>query len=169
MGRLSLAAWGLAAGTAAVAWLVFSGAVWLQRSGRATTGRSGLLAIRPGVSLVHRAYLDFGLLAVAAVLFWQFDTESSRVSSSALGGDSVDPALLLSPGLLIAAVALILARFVPRILERIGRLASASTGPTWIALAFVALARDPGRAMRMLALTLFAAAIRRCWRIPSSS
>lgn len=157
--RLSVGAWALAAGTAVVAWFVFTGAVWLQRSGRGQNGRMGLLLTRPGVSLFHRYYLDFGLLVVAAVLFWQFDTESGRSSAAALGGDSVDPVLLLSPGLLIAAIALILARFLPKILERIARVAQATMVPTWIALALVALARDPGRAMRMLSLTLFAAAI----------
>ncbi len=157
--RLSLGAWALAAATAVVAWFVFTGAVWLQRSSRGDGGRMALLLTRPGISLFHRYYLDFGLLVVAAVLFWQFDTESGRSSASALGGDSVDPVLLLSPGLLIAAITLILARFLPKILERIARCAQVTMVPTWVALALVALARDPGRAMRMLSLTLFAAAI----------
>ncbi|MCZ6545966.1 MAG: hypothetical protein O6913_09725, partial [Chloroflexi bacterium] len=157
--RLSLAAWGLAAAAAVIAWLAFTGAAWLQSSSRAGGSRFGLLAVRPGVSILHRYYLDLGLLAVGGVLFWQFDAEASRAATSALGGDSVDPVLLLSPGLLIAAIGLVLARVAPVILEQVSRLAAASRSPTWIVLALLALARDPGRALRLLALTLFTAAI----------
>ena len=83
--RLSLAAWGLAAAAAVIAWLAFTGAAWLQSSSRAGGSRFGLLAVRPGVSILHRYYLDLGLLAVGGVLFWQFDAEASRASTSALG------------------------------------------------------------------------------------
>ena len=52
---------------------------------------------RPGASILQRYYLDFVLVALAALLLWELNERGSAFQPSATGGVSSDPILLASP------------------------------------------------------------------------
>lgn len=68
-------------------------------------------------SVIQRYYLDFLLLGFAAVLLWQVDQRGTLFDPDSVGGWSSDPVLLLTPFVLILAVAAMLLRFYPPILR----------------------------------------------------
>ncbi len=157
--RISMTAWGLSVAGAAIGWLAFTMPVWLQSGREASAQRRIFSRVRSGSSLFHRYFLDVGLLVVGGIMFRQFDVESGQTRFSALGGDSIDPVLLISPGLLLIAFALLVARLLPPIVGRIGSWSARANTPTWVTLGLFNVARDPGRPMSVLALGLFVAAV----------
>ncbi|MDG1840511.1 MAG: ABC transporter permease [Dehalococcoidia bacterium] len=68
-------------------------------------------------SVIQRYYLDFLLLGFAAVLLWQVNQRGTLFDPDSVGGWSSDPVLLLTPFVLILAVAAMLLRFYPPVLK----------------------------------------------------
>jgi len=157
--RISLTAWGLSIAGAAIGWLAFTMPVWLQSGREASAQRRIFSRVRSGSSLFHRYFLDVGLLVVAGIMFRQFTVESGQTRFSALGGDSIDPVLLISPGLLLIAFALLVARLLPPVVGWLGSWSARASTPAWVTLGLFNIARDPGRPMAVLALGLFVAAV----------
>ena len=85
--------------------------------------RKGILDVRRDdarpdrKSVIQRYYLDFLLLGFAAVLLWQVNQRGTLFDPDSVGGWSSDPVLLLTPFVLILAVAAMLLRFYPPILR----------------------------------------------------
>jgi len=115
-------------------------------------------AARPGKSLLQRYYLDFALAGVSAFALFQLNQKGSVFDPRSVGGWSADPLLLLSPLLLILAVGALMFRFLPLVLNLIGRGLSATAGPG-VALAFWQLTRSPARYTQLALLVVMAAAV----------
>ncbi len=85
--------------------------------------RKGILEVRRDdarpdrKSVIQRYYLDFLLLGFAAILLWQVNQRGTLFDPDSVGGWSSDPVLLLTPFVLILAVAAMLLRFYPPILK----------------------------------------------------
>jgi len=113
---------------------------------------------RPGVGLIHRYYLDLGLVAVAGLLLWELRQRGSVFTPSPTGGVSSDPLLLASPALIIAASAALLLRFYPLVLRLAMRLLAATAGLSVVA-GLWHLSRSPGQYTRLTLLVMMAVAV----------
>lgn len=155
--RLTWEAWALAIGGAAIAWLAFAAPAWFdarQRSNqRVATGRPQRL------SLIQRAWLDVALLALAIVLFLQFESEASGGALSAFESDGINPVLMLSPGLLLLGAALTIMRIAPRVWGMVASILARAPTPSWLFLGVLSVARNPTGPMLLTALTAFVTAV----------
>ena len=92
----------------------------------AVGARSGLIMQRlrasrpPSVPLVQRYYVDFMFLAVAGVLYWEFQARGELVSGSLFGQQDVNEALLIAPVLFLMTIGLLFFRVFPMFIRYIG-------------------------------------------------
>ena len=139
---LSVEMYWLGAVGAALALLALS----ISAAARARTGVEDSLATRsrpPEVSFFHRYYLDIVAVAVAGLLWWQFQERDGFLSRSlASRGLELDPTLILGPVIGLLTASLLLMRFLPWAL-RIAMWVCTLAGPAWSSLTLSRLARDP--------------------------
>ena len=155
--RLSWEAWALAVGGALIAWAAFAAPAWFdarqRESPRVAAGRPRRR------SLIQRAWLDVALLALAAVLFLQFESEASGGALAAFESGGMNPVLMLSPGLLLLGAALTVMRLAPRVWSAVARTLANLPTPSWLYLGVLTVARNPGGPMLLTALTAFVTAV----------
>ena len=155
--RLTWEAWALAVAGAAIAWAAFAAPAWFdarqRQSQRVATGRP------QRQSLVQRAWLDVALLALAAVLFLQFESEASGGALSAVESGGINPVLMLSPGLLLLGSALTIMRVAPRVWGFLASLLSRAPMPSAVYLGVLTVSRNPTGPMLLTALTAFVTAV----------
>ena len=88
--------------------------------------RSGLIMQRlrasrpPSVPLVQRYYVDFMLLAVAGVLYWELQARGELVSGGLFGQQDVNEALLIAPVLFLMTIGMLFFRVFPMFIRYIG-------------------------------------------------
>ena len=155
--RLTWEAWALAVAGALIAWIAFAAPAWFDSRQRENPR---VAAGRPRRrSLFQRAWLDVALLALATVLFLQFETEASGGAFAAFESGGMNPVLMLSPGLLLLGAALTIMRVAPRVWGWIARLLSNLPIPSWLYLGVLNVARNPTGPMLLTALTAFITAV----------
>ena len=87
--------------------------------------RGGLLLQRlqwsrpPSVPFVHRYYLDFALMALGGLIFWELHQRGHFVSGGLFKDTEINEALLLAPVLFLVVVALLFMRLFPLIMRYI--------------------------------------------------
>ena len=87
--RLTWEAWALAVAGALIAWIAFATPAWFDARKREN---QRVAAGRPQrQSLFQRAWLDVALLALAAVLFFQFESEASGGALAAFESGGMNP------------------------------------------------------------------------------
>ncbi len=155
--RLTWEAWALAVAGALIAWVAFAAPAWFDSRQRENPR---VAAGRPSRrSLIQRAWLDVALLALAAVLFLQFETEASGGAFSAFESGGMNPVLMLSPGLLLLGAALTIMRVAPRVWGYVAGALSRLPIPSWLYLGVLNVARNPTGPMLLTALTAFITAV----------
>jgi ABC-type antimicrobial peptide transport system permease subunit len=100
--------------------------------------------------------LDIGLVALAAVAYWQLSSYKSPVEQSA--SLAVDPLLVAGPAIALLAGALLCMRFIPLFARLLERFATRSTG-TIVPLAAWEVARRAQRAIAAVLLLTLAIAV----------
>lgn len=112
---------------------------------------------RPAQASAWQRYgLDWGLLLVGGIAFWQLHRYGAVLARRATGGLLIDPLLLLTPALLLIALAALLLRGFPLLLRGLAHLAAARRG-LLSALAAWQVSRDPvhyGHLTLLLALAV---------------
>ena len=155
--RLTWQAWALAVGGALIAWVAFAAPAWFDARQRAN---QRVAADRPQRhSLFQRAWLDVALLALAAVLFFQFETEASGGALAAFESGGINPVLMLSPGLLLLGSALTIMRIAPRVWGAFASLLARAPVASWLYLGVLNVARNPTGPMLLTSLTAFVTAV----------
>jgi ABC-type lipoprotein release transport system permease subunit len=96
----------------------------------------------PGVSLLHRYYLDILLIGSFALLWWQARSRGGFITEGLLGGLKIEPSLLLAPLLALLGLGLVLLRFLPALMRGLSALVD-FVGTVWASVALKRLARDP--------------------------
>ena len=155
--RLTVEAWGLAILGAVIAWIAFAAPAWFDA--RQRTNERVAQGRPQRQSLVQRAWLDVALLALATVLFLQFETEASGGALAAFESGGINPVLMLSPGLLLLGAALTIMRLAPRVWGFAAALLSRSPIPSWLYLGVLNVARNPTGPMLLTALVAFITAV----------
>ena len=155
--RLTAEAWGLAVAGAVIAWIAFAAPAWFDA--RQRTNERVAQGRPQRQSLVQRAWLDVALLALATVLFLQFETEASGGALAAFESGGINPVLMLSPGLLLLGAALTIMRVAPRVWGFAAALLSRSPIPSWLYLGVLNVARNPTGPMLLTALVAFITAV----------
>ena len=109
-------------------------------------------------SAFQRYYVDVLLLLVSILLFRQLTEQGSVVASNVLGEIAVNQLLLVLPGLVLVASAMVLLRLFPLALNLIARLTS-SRMPAGIVLGLWQMARNPTHYARLSLLLILAAGL----------
>ena len=155
--RLTWEAWGLAVAGAVIAWIAFASPAWFdarrRENQRVAVGRP------QQQSLFQRAWLDVALLALAAVLFFQFESEASGGALAAFESGGMNPVLMLSPGLLLLGAALTIMRVAPRVWSLVATALSRAPIPSWLYLGVLNVSRNPTGPMLLTALVAFITAV----------
>lgn len=100
-------------------------------------------AARPDAApFFNRYYLDILIAIIAGLLFWELVQRGSVVSTTLLGRQAVDNALLAAPALILLAVGLLFLRVFPYVMQCCGWVAS-RFGAAWMTLALWYMARRP--------------------------
>ena len=155
--RLTWESWGLAVAGALIAWVAFAAPAWFdarrRENQRVAVGRP------QRQSLFQRAWLDVALLALAAVLFFQFRTEASGGALAAFESGGMNPVLMLSPGLLLLGAALTIMRVAPRVWSLVAAALAQAPIPSWLYLGVLTVSRNPTGPMLLTALVAFITAV----------
>jgi len=106
----------------------------------------------------QRFYLDIILLIAGGALYWELEERGSLVNMDIFGGLGMDPLLLLTPVLLLLAVAIIFLRVFPLLLRLATRIISHS-GNAPLSLGLWQMARSPVRYARPILLLLVATSV----------
>ena len=109
-------------------------------------------------SAFQRYYVDVLLLLVSILLFRQLTEQGSVVASNVFGQIAVNQLLLVLPGLVLIASAMVLLRLFPLTLNLIARLTS-SRLPAGLVLGLWQMARNPTHYARLSLLLILAAGL----------
>ena len=94
-------------------------------------------------SLLHRYYLDYLVLAIVGMLWWQIQSRGSFLVQSAGSRQlDIDYSLLLGPALGLLAIGLMIMRIFPWFVSLLSRLAG-PFAPSWLVHSLRHVARDP--------------------------
>lgn len=116
-------------------------------------------AARPvGASFLQRFYLDLVILAFGGVLYWELQERGSLITIGIFGGLNMDPLLLVTPMLLMIAVAIIFLRFFPLFISLATRLGGYIKS-TPVVLGLWYIARNPIHYGRLILLLIMAASV----------
>ena len=114
-------AWGLGAGVASLVVMLFPVLASARRGVAAELAQQA----RPGrPPLLQRYYLDFAILALAALILWEVGSDQTVVSTGPAGERLIDPVLLFSPVIYFVGAALIFLRLFPLLTRLTSWLAS---------------------------------------------
>ena len=92
---------------------------WASTRGGPVAGR--LWSSRPpGTSLFHRYYMDFGLVVIGGLIFWELQARGRVVSGGLFKDVQVNEALLAAPVLLLVVVSLMFVRLFPMVVRFAG-------------------------------------------------
>ena len=134
----------------------------ISAAGRARTGIADAQAGRsrpPAVSFFHRYYLDLLAVAMAGLVWWQFQQRDGFAARAlASRGLEVDPVLILGPMLALITAALLLMRVLPLLIRLVVWLCMRA-GPGWSSVTLARLARDPVLPSSLAVLLMLAAAL----------
>ena len=109
--------------------------------------------------LLHRYYLDFLLLALIGLLWWQIQSRDTfLLRPLARGALEIDFTLLLGPVLGLLALGLIVLRFFPLAVALLARLME-PLGPVWLVQGLRRLGRDPIAPGSLVVLLMLATAL----------
>ena len=113
----------------------------------------------PTGSFLHRYYLDFALLALIGLLWWQLQNQGTFLVQS-LGSRelSINYTLLLGPVLGLVAAGLIVLRLFP-IAAAVVAGAAGPIGPSWLVHVLRHLSRDPMTPGMLIVLVMLATAL----------
>ncbi len=111
----------------------------------------------------QRYYLDFFLLVLGGLIYWQLADTGSLLTQTVANPETnpiglADPILLLGPSLLLIALALVFLRLFPYLLQAMAWLAQRSLGLI-LPYGFTKLSRDPTAPSRVLLLISLAAGL----------
>ncbi len=109
-------------------------------------------------SFLQRYFLDFGVVALAALLLWQLDQRGSVFDPSSVGGWSSDPMLLAAPLAITLAVSLMMLRFYPPLIRIAARVLLLFRG-TAAAIGLRRAGRAPAAYSRVTLLVILAIAV----------
>lgn len=108
---------------------------------------------------LHRYYLDFLLLALIAVIWWQIQSRSSfLLRPLGRGALEIDFTLLLGPVLGLLALGLIVLRFFPLAVALLARIIE-PIGPVWLVQGLRRVGRDPIAPGSLVVLLMLATAL----------
>ena len=83
-------------------------------SARVSLITQGLKTSRPpSISFFHRYYIDFLLLVIGSLVFWELNARGQIISGGLFGDVEVNEALLLAPVLMLTLISLLFMRFFP--------------------------------------------------------
>lgn len=109
--------------------------------------------------LLHRYYLDFLLLALIGLVWWQISSRDSFLLRPVGRGElEIDFTLLLGPVLALLALGLIVLRFFPLAVALLGRLME-PVGPVWLVQGLRRVGRDPIAPGSLVVLLMLATAL----------
>ncbi len=109
--------------------------------------------------LLHRYYLDFLLLALIAIIWWQIQSRDSFLLRPVGRGElEIDFTLLLGPVLGLLALGLIVLRFFPMAVGLLARLME-PLGPVWLVQGLRRVGRDPVAPGSLVVLLMLATAL----------
>ena len=109
--------------------------------------------------LLHRYYLDFLLLALIGIIWWQIQSRSSFLLRPVGRGElEIDFTLLLGPVLGLLALGLIVLRFFPLAVALLARLIE-PIGPVWLVQGMRRVGRDPIAPGSLVVLLMLATAL----------
>lgn len=109
--------------------------------------------------LLHRYYLDFLLLALIGLIWWQIQSRSSFLLRPVGRGElEIDFTLLLGPVLGLLALGLIVLRFFPLAVALLARLIE-PIGPVWLVQGMRRVGRDPIAPGSLVVLLMLATAL----------
>lgn len=116
-------------------------------------------AARPGGTPIwQRFYLDIVLLVFGGVLYWELRERGSLLTLDIFGGMSMDPMLLITPMLLMMAVAIIFLRLFPILIGLATRISRVVNNAP-VALGLWYMARNPVHYSRLILLLVMAASV----------
>ncbi len=109
--------------------------------------------------LLHRYYLDFLLLALIGIIWWQIQSRDSfLLRPVGRGALEIDFTLLLGPVLGLLALGLVVLRFFPLAVALLARLAE-PVGPVWLVQGLRRVGRDPIAPGSLVVLLMLATAL----------
>jgi ABC-type lipoprotein release transport system permease subunit len=127
--------------------------------------RQGIVEFRqmgarpPQVPFIHRYYLDFLLLALIGLLWWQIESRGAfLVRPLGSRGLEMDFTLLLGPLLGLLALGLLVLRFFPIAAALVARVAG-PVGPAWLVHGLRRVSRDPVIPGTLVVLLMLATAL----------
>ncbi|MEE8419079.1 MAG: FtsX-like permease family protein, partial [Dehalococcoidales bacterium] len=107
---------------------------------------------------LQRFYLDLVILGFGAVLYWELQERGSLLTIGVFGGMNMDPLLLITPMLLMLAVAIIFLRFFPVFIGLATRLGGYIKS-TPVVLGLWYIARNPIHYGRLILLLIMAGSV----------
>src|SRR5690606_15015504 len=109
-------------------------------------------------NLMQRYFLDFAVVALAALLLWQLDQRGSVFDPSSVGGWSSDPMLLAAPLAITLAVSLMMLRFYPPLVRLASKVLLLFRG-TAAAIGLRRAGRAPASYARVTLLVILAVSV----------
>lgn len=155
--RFSTSVFLLAAGAAALCLLALL--VPAIQAARLSIVHQRQHAARPPMApFWQRFYLDLVLLAFGGILYWELRERGSLVTRGIFGELGIDPLLLITPLLFMAAVAIVFLRLFPVIVSLAARLANYVTNASAV-LSLRYMARNPVHYGRLILLLMMTASV----------
>jgi len=140
-------------------------AVTVLTSGTLVAARQSIVEFRqsgarpPRAPFLHRYYIDFLLLGLITVIWWQINTRGSfLVKPISTGEIEIDFTLLLGPILGLLALGLVVLRVFPIGVSLLARAAEA-VGPAWLVQGLRRISRDPIMPGSLVVLLMLATAL----------
>jgi len=130
----------------------------IQAARRGVVHQRQHVARPPRAPFWQRFYLDLVLLAFGGALYWELHQRGSLVALDVFGGMDIDPLLLITPMLVIIAVAILFLRLFPILINLAARLARYITNAAMV-LSLRYMARNPIHYGRLILLLMMAAAV----------
>ena len=147
----------LAAGAAALCLLALLVPA-IQAARRGVVHQRQHVARPPRAPFWQRFYLDVVMLVLGGVLYWELRARGSFLTLDTFGGLDMDPLPLVTPLLLMVAVAIVFLRLFPIIISLAARLGRYVTNaPVILGLRY--MARNPVRYGRPILLLMMAASV----------
>jgi len=112
----------------------------------------------PRAPFWQRFYLDLVLLVIGGVLYWEMRERGSFLTEHIFEGTDIDPLLLITPILLMVAVAIVFLRLFPLIIGLAARLGKYVTNASMM-LGLLYMARNPIHYQRLVLLLMMAASV----------
>ncbi len=144
--------------TAAVLCLVALLVPAIQAARRGVVTQRQAAARPPAKPFWQRYYLDLVLLVFGVVLYWELHSRGSLMTMDVFGGLGMDPLLLVTPMLLMMAVAIVFLRIFPLLIKLATRL-SRYVGNAPFVLGLWYMARNPVHYSRLILLLVMAGSV----------